>query len=543
MFELLLPDSEQIRCDGISVGEEDRQIFMELAANTADSACPLCNKKSRKVHSRYRRHLADLPWADVPVSISLQVRRFFCPNENCSRVIFCERLPGVVAPWARRTERLVRAQRAIGLALGGAAGARLSAILMIKAGVDLLRNLIRRMGRIEKPTPQVLGVDDWAKLKGHSYGTILVDLERGEIVDLLGDRTSETLAQWLKERPSIEVVTRDWSQTYAEAIQEGAPQAVQVADRWHLLKNLSDTVFKILQQEDDVIKKCLTQLAEKEDQGDRPVEWSPAVLPVAADELTPAEQRRKERMERARKLHGQGWTQKDIARHLHIHPKTVRRYLRSAIPEARRCRRGSRLLEPFEEYIVNRWNEGCHNAAQLFREMEQRGYPGQATTVRDFVRRLRPASGLPSGVRCQKGRLLDLSATKRPPTLRALTWLIVKQPDKRSEEDEELLVRISDGQSKLITTIELAREFAAIVRQRQSEKLEAWLEAAGDSTFQVWRNFAASLRQDYEAVRASLLYAWSNGPTEGHVNRLKCLKRDMYGRAKLDLLRERLVAA
>lgn len=312
MFELLLPDSEQIRCDGISVGEEDRQISMELAANTADSACPLCNKKSRKVHSRYRRHLADLPWADVPVSVSLQVRRFFCPNENCSRVIFCERLPGVVAPWARRTERLAKAQRAIGLALGGAAGARLSAILMIKAGVDLLLNLIRRMGRIEKPTPRVLGVDDWAKRKGHSYGTILVDLERGEIVDLLGDRTSETLARWLKEHPGIEVVTRDRSQTYAEAIQEGAPQAVQVADRWHLLKNLSDTVFKILQQEYDVIKKQLTNLTEKEDPGIRPIAMSTAVLSVAADELTPAEQRRKERIERTRNLDSRGWTQKEM---------------------------------------------------------------------------------------------------------------------------------------------------------------------------------------------------------------------------------------
>lgn len=350
------------------------------------------------------------------------------------------------------------------------------------------------------------------------------------------------MAQWLKEYPGIEVVTRDRSQTYAEAIQEGAPQAIQVADRWHLLKNLSDTVFKILQQEYGLIKKQLAQLAAIGDQGDRPVALSAVILSPVADKLTPAEQRRKERTEDTRKLHGQGWTQKDIGRHLHIHPKTVRRYLQNATPEARRHRRDTRLLAPFEEYIVERWNEGCHNAAQLFREVEQRGYRGKGTTVRSYVRQLRHASGLPPGVRCQNGRLLDPSATKRPPTLRALTWLIVKQPDKRSEEEEELLVRISDGQSKLITTIELAREFAAIVRQRDPEKLEAWLEAAGDSTFQMWRNFATSLRQDYEAVRASLLYAWSNGPTEGHVNRLKCLKRDMYGRAHVDLLRERLVA-
>lgn len=542
MFELLFPDSEQVRCDGISVREEDRQIFLDLAANADDAACPLCNKKSRKVHSRYRRHLADLPWADVPVSISLQARRFFCPNDNCPRVIFCERLPGVVAPWARRTERLARAQRAIGLALGGAAGARLSAILMMKAGIDLLLNLIRRMGKLEKPPPRVLGVDDWAKRRGHSYGTILVDLERGEIVDLLADRTGETLAAWLKERPDIEIVTRDRSPTYAEAIQEGAPQAVQVADRWHLLKNLSDTVFKILQQEYVVIKQQLTQLAETEQQADGLAELVQCLLSDSMDELTPAEQRRKERIESTRKLSRHGWTQKDIARHLNIHPKTVRRYLRTAVPEARRHDRGTGVLDPFKEYILNRWNEGCHNAAQLFREIQRRGFPGKASTVRDFVRQLRRASGLPPGVRCQNGRLLDTNVMKRPPTLRALTWLIVKQQDKRSEEDEEVLVHMSAGQPKLVTTIELAQEFAAIVRQRQPEKLEEWLKQASDSGYQAWRNFAARLQQDCEAIRAALLYSWSNGPTEGHINRLKCLKREMYGRAKLDLLRERLVA-
>jgi transposase len=165
------------------------------------STCPVCNQKTSKVHSRYNRHLADLPWADVPVSICLEVRRFFCQNDNCPRVIFRERLPGVVMPWARRTESLAKAQRAIGLALGGAAGTRLSALLMMKAGIDLLLSLIRRIAHSERPSPRVLGVDDWAKRHGQSYGTILVDLERGEIVDLLADRTAETLTQWLSERP------------------------------------------------------------------------------------------------------------------------------------------------------------------------------------------------------------------------------------------------------------------------------------------------------------------------------------------------------
>jgi transposase len=171
----------------------------------------------------------------------------------------------------------------------------------------------------------VLGVDDWAKRKGQSYGTILVDLERGEIVDLLADRTAETLAQWLKEHPGIEVVTRDRSQTYAEAIQEGAPEALQVADRWHLLKNLTDTVFKILQQEYAVIKKQLAPGTTKEEVDNIQAELQEAFLAMELIELTPAEQRRKERIERAQQLDCQGWTQKDIAHHLGIHPKTVRR--------------------------------------------------------------------------------------------------------------------------------------------------------------------------------------------------------------------------
>lgn len=543
MYVLLLPDPTQVRCDDVSLMEEDRRIFLKLTANAVDSACPICNQRTNKVHSRYSRHLADLPWADVPVSICLEVRRFFCRNDSCPRAIFCERLPGVVSPWARRTVRLANSQRAIGLALGGAAGARLSARLMMTAGVDLLLSLVRCIEHSEKPTPRVLGVDDWAKRKGQNYGTILVDLERGEIIDLLADRTAETLIEWLREHPGVEIVTRDRSQTYAEAIQQGAPNAVQVADRWHLLKNLTDAVFKILQQEYKSIKK---QLEPAEENGQRTGERARVLetdLTGRREGLTPAELRRKERIERAHQLADQGWTRKGIARHLNVHPKTVSRYLRFSIPEARRHRKGGRFLDPFKGYLLRRWNEGCHNAAQLFREIQKQGYPGQITIVRDFVQQLRQASGLPPGVRSGNGRLLNGDPAKRPPSLRSLTWYIVKQPDKRSEEDESLLAQICSGQPKLATTLQLAREFAVIVRHRKVEKLDGWLKQASESGYQIWKNFAASLQEDYAAVQAALMYSWSNGPTEGHVNRLKCLKREMYGRAKLDLLRQRLVAA
>jgi transposase len=385
---------------------------------------------------------------------------------------------------------------------------------------------------------RVLGVDDWAKRKGQNYGTILVDLERGEIVDLLADRTAETLVEWLKKHPGIEIVTRDRSQTYADAIQKGAPEAIQVADRWHLLKNLSDVVFRILQQEYGAIKKRLAH--EEEASGDGGKEMSGATPTVELEALTLAEQRRKERIELALHLNGQGWTQKDIAHHLNIHPKTVRRYLRTPSPQTRRHRTG-RLLDAFKPYILKRWNEGCHNAAQLFREIHEQGFAGKPTTVRDFVRQLRQASGLPPKARRQKGKSLGANLARRPPTLRSLTWSIVRRPEERTVDDERLLTQLSDGDAKLTATIELARGFAAIVREQQAEKLNEWLEQARQSGFRIWSNFAAGLDQDYDAVRAALTLNWSNGPTEGHINRLKCLKRQMYGRAKDDLLRKRVL--
>ena len=542
MLEILLPDPVQVSCDKVYV-TDSKEITVHLVAKSIHSLCPLCGSKSSKIHSRYNRQLMDLPWADIPVSIRLQVRRFFCINTECDRAIFCERLPGVVAPWARRTERLAKAQCAIGLALGGAAGARLCVALVMKAGIDLLLSLVRRISQDRQPIPRVLGVDDWAQRKGQTYGTILVDLERGKILDLLPDRTADTLVQWLKERPGIEIVTRDRSPTYAEAIHQAIPEAIQIADRWHLLKNLSDNVFKILQQEYGVIKKQLIKSMEREGRSNGHIKLSATTLEDEIQDLTPAEQRRLDRMVCAQQLAEKGWTQKAVAQHLNVHPKTVRGYLLASFPKAKRHRNHQRILDPFKAYILKRWNEGCHNAAQLFREIRPQGYLGQKTTVREYVRQLRLASGLPPRVRGQEGKYLKADPTKRPPTLRTLTWLIVKQPDELSVEEKECLELISTGHPKLATTIRLAKAFAAMIRQHKSEELNSWLEQAEQSGFQVWRNFAASLRQDYEAVRASLLYNWSNGPTEGHINRLKCVKRQMYGRAKLDLLRQRLVTA
>jgi transposase len=321
-------------------------------------------------------------------------------------------------------------------------------------------------------------------------------------------------------------------------VQLGAPNAIQVADRWHLLKNLTESVYKALQQHQAAIEQTLMQPL-------RQAQASPLVSTAVVQDARPtaADLARQGRAAAAHRLRQQGWTFQAISQQLGICTKTVRRYLNRSLPLAplRRSRR-IRLLDAYKPYLLERWNSGCHNASQLLREIRQQGFEGQFSIVREFVSKLRAASGLPPRKRCIQGAAVKTDPGQRPPTLRALAYLLVRPSNRLDATEQGVLAQLASVHPNLQTLCELAQVFATIVRQRQASEFPAWLDKAAHCQVAALRSFAAGLRQDESAATAALSLPWSNGPTEGHINRLKCLKRQMYGRAKLDLLRQRLLA-
>ena len=385
----LLPLSGGLRLEDVAIGPD--QIVATLVAASPRGTCPVCSTWSESVHSHYQRTLADLPWGRQAVQIHLRVRKFFCRQPTCSRRIFTERLPAVVAPYARRTVRLTEVVRLLAFALGGEPGARIANRLGMATRPATLLRLIRRTAVSEAATPRVLGVDDWAFRKGHRYGTILVDLERRRIVDLLGDRKAETLAPWLSQHPGLEVISRDRAPVYGEAARKGAPQAIQVADRWHLIQNLVEALERCLLR----FRPALKAAAGAGDSVLGPLPSSSETDPVPWQQRAEAASRQKhaskvERYEQIRTLRAAGFTVLDIAQIVGATRRTVYRYLAlDGPPERQRPQRSKhRVLAPYEPYLVRRWAEGCRNRSRLFREIRLQGYKHSARTVSLFLKRV-----------------------------------------------------------------------------------------------------------------------------------------------------------
>jgi transposase len=415
--------------------------------------------------------------------------------------------------------------------------------------------LLRRVKQsLQQPAsvPRVVGVDDWALRKGQHYGTILTDLERGGVIDLLPGRDGSALLAWLKDRPQIEVVSRDRWAPFAQAVAEALPHALQVADRWHLLKNLREAVERFFQRRYGAIKETLQASASAEPiptHSDQPQEEETVPVASSAAPVLPAilsprnqtkqakRQQRIDRHQRVRQLHQEGQSLRAIGRVLQLSRKTVRRYLRCEhcpdwVPGQPRPTR----LSAFGEEIDRRIHEGCRNAAEIHRELAAKGCTASYDAVgRLFTRRLAGA-----GQRRERANAAT-SSPPAPPSARKLGFEFVRPPAQREAEEQTRMEALRGIDTEFQEALTLAEEFAAMVRKQSKVSLAEWLGKAAASSCPEMQGFAEGIRQDEAAVGAALREKWSNGPVEGHVNRLKVIKRQMYGRAGLPLLRARVI--
>jgi len=528
------------------------------------SICPSCEVKSTRIHSRYARKLADLPWMGVAVKIDLLARRFFCDNISCSQNIFCERLPSVVGKHARRTIRLNDALAIIGFTLSAEAGRRHTHTLGMGVSADTLLRIVRQTALQPLPSPRVLGVDDFAFRRGRSYGTILVDLERRRPIDLLPDRESETLAKWLKARSGIEIVTRDRSRAYAEAVADGAPDALQIADRWHILKNFYEALERLLTRQHRLIR----QAVQPDSPPPQPTPESKPASQTLSSKQSPSRRNSlqhepkgvAERRLRhlalytdAIRLREEGLSTAEIAEQIGKSQRTVRHWLSEGKFRHDVRRRRSRI-DSYLPILIGRWQEGCRNILQLWRELTEQGYDGSYKSLHNYMGRhfssppVLPALPSPPVQTVDKGRSArQIHRSGSPPLIptpspRRTLWMLLK-PEKLKEPEQEVIKRLVQSSPEIKRAVNLADHFYQLMKERKAGQLSAWMEEVQNSKIPELRAFVRGIENDRTVIEAAMSHEWSNGQVEGQVHRLKLLKRQMYGRAKIDLLRAKILMA
>lgn len=506
----LVPDGlsvEKVVCEGGAT---------EILARSrrADGWCPTCGTVSSKVHSHYRRCPADLPLGGRVVRLTLQARRFVCVQAECPQRIFAERFDDrIVSPWARRTARLEQLVLHLGLALGGRPGARFAERLMTPVSNDTLLRSVRRRGRAEFPAPRVIGIDDWAWRRNHRYGTIICDLERRRPIRLLSDRESATARHWLEQHRQIEIVSRDRGGGYGLAVTQALPHAVQVADRWHLMENASQSLL-------DAARASMREI--------RTAIGSSVINPEL---LTAAERIQYEgflrRQEANAVIHAHseaGLSMREIVRRTGHSRGFVRSVLRGQRQDVFRTRESS--LEAWLPSLDARWSAGWRNGAALWRALRSEGFEGSLRVVTEWATRRR---------RAEKAESLH-----RAPSARTVVRLLTVEPDTLSRAETVTVAAIEKGVPQLVEARNTVVAFHAMLRQRAVDALDDWVTKA---RLTLISSFAKGVARDIDAVRAAVATPWSNGQTEGQITKLKLVKRQMYGRAKLDLLEARLLAA
>lgn len=533
----------------------DRVVIQARAAGSS-AACPDCGTVATQVHGRYRRSLRDGPLGGTPVVIRLRMRRFVCGATDCRRRTFAEQIPGLTTPHARYSPPLRAALTSIAVALAGRAGARLARALGMTVARDTLLNLLR-----SAPTPhvgevEVLGVDDFALRRGHVYGTVLLDMATHRPVDVLPGRDGEPFAEWLRAHPGVEIICRDRAGAYAEGARDGAPEATQVADRWHIWHNLGEAVDKTVAAHHACVRAALTAAAQATSPATPPpamdTEPEPAVdiapQPESGFDSTPEGMRdvcgrerplvvrTRERYAAVQRLLAEGASLAAICRELQLDRSTVRRFARATSIDELLVKAVNRtsLLDGYTAHLTARYAAGATDAVTLHAEVQAMGFTGSVQTVRRYLHPLRPTPGRTSPPRPVRPAV--------PKPRRIVRW-IMTDPARLDPDDLAQLTDVLSSCPELQATAAHVRDFADLMHTHHSDRLPDWIRRVEADNLPALHSLVTGLRRDLAAVTAGLTLPWSSGPVEGNVNRIKTIKRQMYGRANFDLLRRRILLA
>jgi transposase len=542
LLALLFPQLAGLRVHRVE--DTGDAVVISASCTASSECCPACGTASARVHGGYSRTVADGAAGGRPVLITLRVLRFLCVSPSCPKVTFAVQEDGLTSRYCRRSVPLTAMLTGFGLELAGRAGARLAGRLGIAVHSSTILRLVAALPEPGPGTaPEILGIDDFALRKGHVYGTVLVSMETGDVVDLLPDREAATVEAWLKAHPGAAVICRDRAGAYAEGARAGAPGAVQVADRWHLWHNLAEYAQKTAGRH----RGCLLAASHAAEAGDGQAKEgegpSRGSCPEPESQVPPdgtldACGRERRLVTRTRERYADIRARLDgnqslsaISRATGLDRGTVQRFARAQSVDELLVRAVSResRLDEFKPYLCRRWNEGARDASVLHAELRQQGWNGSAQAVRRYLAPFRKADRAPG-------------PPPAVPKTRQVTRLLLTRPDHLQPGEQAQLAGIRAQCPHLDSLAGHVTAFAEMMTGLTgSTGLDKWLAAVEADDQPELRSFATGIRNDKEAVLNGLTLPYSSGRVEGTVNKIKTVKRQMYGRAGFPLLRKRVM--
>ena len=516
----------------------DSTIWINASVKTKRSRCPNCETFSMKIHDHYIRAISDLPVFQYRTMILLKTRKFKCVNTRCKRKVFSEQIP-VILRYSRRTNRVLRILEAFAIELTGKLGSIMSKQLLISVSCSSITRIAHSQPLPKIKQPRVLGVDDWAYRKGVSYGTILIDMETSRPIDMLPSRKGRDLKKWLMKYKDVEIVTRDRSSSYSSAIDEACPDAVQVADRFHLLTNLSnalDTYFKSISGTISRLVKAKTSELLKLPEAEPKINFV-AKEQVNGIRIDP----RLDRFNKVKELQTKGIAILQISRDLGMSRNTVRSYFSQESLSPRSSTKSTNI-ELFTSYIVTRLNTTGYKIKDIIEEIRKVGFNGSNTQAYHNINVIRNNFNISTPGFAQVQQPAKIPYVKTLSSRKLAKFIGSCLTDIADPNERYYLQTLLDNLAELRIVRKLVQIFKTMM-VRGRGNIKRWIDFVKRSKHKLagLKTFARGLLRDIDAVENGIKMSWSNGAVEGHVNRIKSIKRQMYGRAGFDLLRLKVI--